>query len=566
MSTDLDSCADRDVGDGLVARRDTGPRVEREGCADMPASKPMARLGLLAVVALAGLSACATWPAYRVPQGAFGDSPDVMTSAPPGANAAANPDVAAAPSPVVPTIAPTISVPGPVVVNSTVQPRIDAESSGLAANAPPAIPEASQSTGVTLTEATAPASESNRDQLQPQKPLDATSPDSNPPSAGQQAAGGVVPGQTAPGAGSPAPAASATVTVAQPPGALARLRARFHNLIQPAPKPAKVAKDKKDKDGKSHDPAGTPHEPAQPVLTVHIPLPTSDESRVAKEDTRSPHGLFPAEEGPGPVSTAAVGVAQVGAPPAPPASQAEAAPSREVSEKPAVAGQIEQWPYSPQAVASAPKASSAPVPANEFDPIPVDEYQATVARVNGNANSLPSFHASQPTPNDTLHASASPATAAPPTAADTPPAASTPTTTELHVVPTVDAKPIVNEPALMRIDQAQAPRSAEEQGVSSARVDSQERPAPEQPPQLAQPSPPQTDATSSAGSPAPNAPAVQTSAALPVPAAPAPPVQTPVQTSVQKPIVRSAQWVGGRYGQPAWMTPYASPAAVPSGN
>jgi hypothetical protein len=235
-----------------------------------------------------------------------------------------------------------------------------------------------------------------------------------------------------------------------------------------------------------------------------------------------------------------------------------------VSAKPAVAGQIEQWPYSPQAVASAPKASSAPAPANEFDPIPVDEYQATVARVNGHANSLPAFHASQPTANDALHASASPAAPVPP------PAASTPPTTEQQVVPTVDAKPTVNEPALMRIDQAQPPGSAEEQGVSSARVDSQERPAPEQPPQLAQPSPPQTDATPSAGSSTPIAPAVQTSAALPVQAAPAPPVQTPVQTAVQTPVqtpvVRSPQWIGGRYGQPAWMAPYASPAAVPSGN
>jgi hypothetical protein len=518
----------------------------------MPASKPLARLGLLAVVALAGLSACATWPAYRVPQGAFGDSPDVvMTSSPPGANAAANPDVAAPPSPGVPTIAPTISVPGPVVVNSAIQPRLDSESSGLAANAPPAAPESSQSTGVTLTDATAPAAESNRDQLHPQKPLDATSPDSDPSSPGQQAGGGAVAGQTAPGAGSAAPAASATVTVTKPPGALARLRARFHKLIQPSPKPVSKAA----KDGKSHDPAAAPHEPAQPVVTVRIPLPTSDESRIAKEDARTPHGLFPAEEGPGPVSTAAVGVAQMGAPAAA-VSQAETVPSREVSEKPAAAGQIEQWPYSAQAVASAPKASSAPAPANEFDPIPVDEYQAAVARVNGNANSLPAFHSSQPTANGALHANASPVAAGPPPVVSTPPA------TELHVVPTVDAKPTANEPALMRIDQAQSPHSAEEQGVSSARVDSQERPAPEQPPQMAQPSPPQTDATPSAGSLAPIAPAVQTSAALPVQAAPAPPVQTAVQT----PVVRSPQWIGGRYGQPAWMAPYASPAAVPSGN
>lgn len=554
----------------------------------MLVSKPSTRLGLLAVFALAGVSACATWPAYRVPQGPLGTSADVVVpSSPPVSEVVANPAAAAPLSPSNATtdapgeapVAPTISVPGPLVAIPATQPRGDSETSGPAAStsppaaspvapslapaAPPAAPELPRSVDITPPEATAPSAESNRNELHPQKPLEVTSLNSDQSTSGQQSAGGVGPG-LAIAVGKPAPPQATAATPAnRPPSALAKLRARFHNLIQPSSKPA--SKPSKNAKSPATDPAATPHEPPPAVARVRIPLPTSDESRVVKEDVRSLHGLYPADEGQGPVATAGARNAQTGLSPVDPAvAQADNAFPHETIEKPAATAQIEQWPYGPQVAASVPKASNPPASLNEFDPIPVEEYKAAVARVNGEAPSLPAFHQTPPTPNDGLHAaSASPIVAAPQPPAPAPPAS------DLQVVPTADASPTATPPALIRIDQAEPRPSIEEQSGSSEHVDVKERPETEQPAPVMQPTPPPTDSPSSAGSPAPVAPAVQMSAAPAQPAAaPAQPVAAPIQPAgapTQAPAVRSPQWVGGRYGQPAWMVPYAAPA-VPRGN
>jgi hypothetical protein len=326
--------------------------------------------------------------------------------------------------------------------------------------------------------------------------------------------------------------------------------------MQPSSKPAS----KPSKDGKSPatGPAATPHEPPPAVARVRIPLPTSDESRLVKEDVRSLHGLYPADEGQGPVATAGARNAQTGLSPVDPAlARADSDFPHETNEKPAATAQIEQWPYGSQVVASVPKASNPPASLNEFDPIPVEEYKAAVSRVNGEAPALPAFHQTPPTANDMLHApSASPIVAAPQPPPPAPPAS------ELQVVPTVDASPTATPPALIRIDQAEPRPGNEEQSGSSEHLDVTERPEPEQPAPVTQPTPPPTDSPSSAGSPAPVAPAVQMSAA---PAQTAAATAQPAAAPAQAPAVRSPQWVGGRYGQPAWMVPYAAPA-VPRGN
>ena len=127
-------------------------------------------------------------------------------------------EAAAPPPPGDAPIAPTISVPGPlVVIPAAPAPRrfgieragnehVNAGHAGRCTGPrTPSSPEPPRSTDITPPEATGASSESNRDQLRPQKPLDVTSLDSDPSGPGQQAAGGVGPGQTAPAANPAAP-------------------------------------------------------------------------------------------------------------------------------------------------------------------------------------------------------------------------------------------------------------------------------------------------------------------------------------------------------------------------
>ena len=274
----------------------------------------------------------------------------------------------------------------------------------------------------------------------------------------------------------------------QPTGALAKLRARFHNLIQPASKSTA----KTSKAAKPSGPAATPQGTPQVVASVHIPLPLSDPNRVVQEDSRAAHTIAPAEE-PSPVSTAARD-AQPGSASADAVGfQVGQAVVQRAGTKPPTAQEIEPWPFGPQAAASANKVPNTTA-TEDFDPIPVEEYKAAIIGSN-EANSLPSFNrtaSSQQSADTSSNTTvAQPMTAAPPAA-------------ELQVVP----------PAI---------------------PPSQERPM------LAQQQP-QTVPTAAAGTVGPVSPAIQTlpatSAEQAVPTAP-----------------RPSQWIGGRYGQPAWMVP-----------
>jgi hypothetical protein len=316
-----------------------------------------------------------------------------------------------------------------------------------------------------------------------------------------------------------------------------------HSSAKPASKPSKAAK--------SHDSTKPAPDQPQPVAGVRISLPMSDPSHVAKDDPRTLHGLYPGEEGPGPVSTADVRGPQAVAPTAASTtSQENGFLPNEMIEKSAATEQIEQWPYGPQSAANVPKASNGAPPASDFDPIPVEEYQAAVARTKDNVTSVPAFHQGPQAPNDGLHA----ANALPPTevvpstaplAAQPIPAPSESPAIEPRGEPTVDAPPSQNAPPLMQIEQAESPKSVQEPSGSSQRVGLQEPAEPQPSPQAALRAPQM-----------PSTPQPQLSAA---------PTWLPAeQRPPRMPAVRSPQWVGGRYGQPVWMAvPYAT-QAVPS--
>jgi len=469
----------------------------------------------------------------------------------------ASPDAAASRPPGEPSVAPTISVPGPLATGplATVPvSRPDAEGgpSSPATSplpppppappaAPPELPEPSRSTDLTPPEATSPAAESNRDQLRPQKPLDVTSPDSDQPNPGQQTNGGMSPGQpSAFQIGVTTPRVKAP-PVNRPVGPLAKLRARFHALTHSSAKPASKA-------AKPHDPTAPAADQPQAVAGVRISLPVSDPAHVAKEEPRTLHGLYPAEEGPDPVSTSEARGPQAAAPPAAATAQENGFVPQETIEKSAATGQIDEWPNGPQAAVSVPKGSSGPAPASDFDSIPVEEYQAAVARAKDDANSVPAFRQGLQSPNEGQQAAnVSPPTEAvsstvsstAPLAAQPMPAPAESPAIEPRGVPTVDAPPSQHAPPLTQIEQAESPKSVREPGGSSQRVDLQE--------------PVEPGRTTQAASPAP-----QMSAA--------PTLLPAEQRPTQLPAVRRSQWIGGRYGQPAWMAaPYAAPA-IPRGN
>jgi hypothetical protein len=293
----------------------------------------------------------------------------------------------------------------------------------------------------------------------------------------------------------------------QPTGPLAKLRARFHNLIQPGSKSTAKAS----KVAKPSGPAATPQGTPQVVASVHIPLPLSDPNRIVQEDSRAAHTIAPAE-GQSPVSTATARDAQPRSASADAVGfQVDQTAGQRGGTKPPTRQEIEPWPFGPQAAASANKVPNTTA-TEDFDPIPVEEYKATIAGAN-EANSLPAFNRTSPSSCQQA-ANTSSNTAAPQPMTATPPAA------ELQVVP----------PAI---------------------PPSQERPMlPQQQPQ--------TVPTAAAGTVGPVAPAIQispaTSAESAMPTSPQPVRPSPMQPS---------QWIGGRYGQPAWMVPYL---AVPEGS
>lgn len=465
----------------------------------MSFSRQLARLGLLGTFSLVGLSACALCPAYRAPQGISGSSPQtVVTSSPPVTDAAPTTPAAAPSPPEESSAASTLSVPGPV--GPAPAPGSDAGSSKPSdvippPPAPPAVPTSSNGAN---------SAASNHDQLQTQKPLEVT------PSASGQADGVSAAGQ--PGAPSPL-AANVMVTIPQtaskppaehPVGPLTKLRARFHNLIQPPPKSTA----KSSKATKSTNPAGAPQQPPQVVAGVRIPLPMSDPNRVVLEDSRAAHTIVPASENQVPVAPVGVREAQTSPPPANLATGSAASTQG-----------VEPWPFSPQAAVKTAQVTNA-APADDFDPIPVDEYKAAVARAS-DATSLPTFNQASASESRQAANGASNGPLPQPAPAQA--------SSEMQVVPT-----------------------APSQANPAAQVDAQNSSVPQRPVSSTNPLP-QAVPTVASGPAGSAAPAIQI-----------PSVPTTEQTvPTPAPAMRPAQWIGGRYGQPAWMVPYLAGPEAP---
>jgi hypothetical protein len=307
---------------------------------------------------------------------------------------------------------------------------------------------------------------------------------------------------------------------------LAKLKARFHHLVQPTPKPPL----KPLNSDKTAEPVVTPRDASPPTVAVRIPLPRSDEGAVARDSSPTLHGLYPADESLVAAATPTVRGMQPAVLPAAPIQTASAAPTNE-SPTSATPGQIEQWPYSPQAATSVSTASHAPAPAHDFDPMPVEDYRTAVAKATGDANSLPSFDQAA---TDSKAAESQLVTTANPAS-------------ELHVVPKAQGPSAEGRPALIPIDQAESQASVGPRATPNAPANLPEQSqsqalAPDVPP-----APAAADSATPASTTEGLAPAVQMSGTAPTPAVP----------------VRSPQWIGGRYGQPAWMS---APATAPAGN
>jgi hypothetical protein len=497
--------------------------------------KPSRRLGFLGGVALVGLAGCAVWPTSRVPAVPQGAAAEVVaTPAPAVAEPAPSPQPGSAEPSVDAPGAPSISAPGPVVAppappadsskDPIATPPAPGTTSAVPPLAPPAQPEAGPISGSPSPAETGPAAESNHDQLGPQRPLDLSSPGSNPADLNQSNSGQPSTGVTAPLPVPPAPAGSSQPSEGsksdKPLSPLARLKARFHRLVQPAPKPPQ-------KPINTDKPAETVVAP--PAVTVRIPLPTSNETQIAQQSSPTVHGLYPADEdsastmpsGPGPQP----GVV--------PAGQAQAAGTTPAGARSASAapGEIEQWPYSPQSAVKTAESSHTPAPSSDFDPMPVEEYRAALAKATGDSNPLPAFQQKSANSN----ASASPAVAAT-------------TTAQLHDVPKVQGPASESRPTLIPIDQAESHAAVGPQSTLPEPLDSQARDQSQQGPPQIPPAPPSAPAPATpVGSTEGVTPAVQMSATAPAQVVP----------------VRSPQWIGGRYGQPAWMS---VPAASPTSN
>jgi hypothetical protein len=503
--------------------------------------KPSTRLGFLGAYALVGLAGCAIWPTSRVPAGLHGAAPEVVVTPAPASPAPNPQNPVIGPSVDGPSAAtnsangPVIAPPAPPAAESTTGPATVPPSPATAftapPQAPPMAPEIVPGSISPVPPETAPAAESNGNQNQPQRPLNAPSPSLIPGDVNQSASGQPsvsVSGQlqvTPPAASAPSPGAQ-SAPANQPPSALAKLKARFHHLVQPTPKPPL----KPLNSDKAAEPVVTPRDPSPPAVAIRIPLPRSDEGAVARDSSPTLHGLYPADESPVAVATPTVRAMQPSVMPAAPIQTASAAPTNE-SPTSATPGQIEQWPYSPQAATRVSTASHASAPANDFDSMPVEEYRTAVAKATGDANSLPSFD--QAATDSKAPESQSVTTANP--------------ASELHVVPKAQGPSAEGRPALIPIDQAESHASVGPRATPNAPADLQER---SQSQALAPDVPPAPAAANSA-TPASTteglAPAVQMSGTAPTPAVPG----------------RSPLWIGGRYGQPAWMS---APAASPAGN
>jgi hypothetical protein len=473
----------------------------------MSFSKQLTQLGLLGSFTLVGLSACTTCPGYRAPQGLCEPSQTVVTASPPVTEAA--PSTLSTTPPVAPppdetSAGSTLSVPGPVgqapttgADSGTSKPSDFVAPPPAPAAVPPA-PEPPNRVGGSSAGITTPAAESNADQPRTQKPLDVLSiPD---PAEGQTQAAAAPPAD-------------------HPIGPLARLRARFHDLIQPPPKTAA----KSSNAAKATGPAATPQASPQVVASVRLPLPVSDSNRVVQEDSRAAHTILPETDGQIAVTPNGVRAVQTAQAPADAAGLQVDEAAQRGGGKTVATQEIEQWPFGPQAAVQSTNVPNR-TPTDDFDPIPVDEYKAAIVRAN-DATSLPTFNRTPPSESRQ-------ATTVPSNAPVSQPMAAAQNTSELQVVPRAVA-PLQERPMPVP------------QGNPAAQVDAPSISTSQQAVSSTGPLP-QTVPAAAAGAAGAVAPAIEIS--------PAPSAEQVAPTSVRP--ARPAQWIGGRYGQPAWMVPY----------
>jgi hypothetical protein len=248
-----------------------------------------------------------------------------------------------------------------------------------------------------------------------------------------------------------------------------------------------------------------------------------DPNRVVQEDSRAAHTILPETEGSVSVATAGVRDVQTAQAPADAAELQVDEAAQRGGGKTAATHEIEQWPFGPQAAVRSTKVPNA-APIDDFDPIPVDEYKAAIVRAN-DATSLPTFNRTPPSESQQ-------ATTTPSNAPVSQPVAAAQNASELQVVPRAVA-PFQERPMPVP------------QGNPAAQVDGPSNPVSQQPVSSTGPLP-QTVPTAASGAAGAVAPAIEIS--------PAPSAAQPMPTLAQP--VRPAQWIGGRYGQPAWMVPY----------
>lgn len=508
----------------------------------MPLRKPWMRLVPLGTLAAVGLSACASLSPHRTtcpPQVA---STPAVVPGPAAPDSSATADVGPPPAP------PAPPVPGKVP--------------GL--NAPGLNPNESFGATPPQSPSPSPSADTNRDDFPPQRPSDVPSrlgqhmspPDSEaspdapsrfdapprleiPPSPPSPELNDSHPGNdVSPPSGSPKSSDAdqgSTTPADKPTTPLARLKKRIYDLTH---RPAKPATDPaKDANAPPADPSRPPDAPPA-VGQNRRALPSADPDVFVRADSRPRQSLFLPTEGQ--AAPVPVVVETPMAPILPGEVRAKFAPS---------SAAIEDWPYGPTAT-SQHVSESAEVIA-DFNPIPVEEYQAAVSKLVDDITKVEDFVGSQNTNSDGLAP-----TAAAPASTDPNPSAISPV--PAGTVPIESVKTHMTSPV-----QAGATTSSESLGHNSFEVPPQVEPQPtlsEMPP--SETLPPSVPATASPQFVIPQVavPPVATPQAIIAPTS-LPPVPP---TAVHTPAAVAPSPVGGRYGQPAWM--WAAPQNASNGS
>jgi hypothetical protein len=604
----------------------------------MDRSKPFRRLLPVGVVSVAGLAGCCTAPAYRA----------VVTSQPPHSVVAAVPAPGTSQPPA--EVSPEVVVPAPSVPGAALPALPPATS------APPLAPP--QSNGNTGSVAPAPPSALvPSSQLYLNAPMGTLQsplpPAPAPPAASQTEAAQPAPAITAPNLGIPvqapathngdsgngtAPGDSAQKPLAKnkksakpndpPPSPLARLRKRFHDFAHPPTKPAP----KKDGDQTaSTEPTTVAKGATQPVIGYRVPLPTAEPGVAVRIQTPLTHPMYAADdvETTHPAATngqtaAVAATSQLAAPlitaqpaaplvtaqPAMPLASAASATAA-TSNKAANEDSLEQWPYRGGASTMPDQPQTATQTAvqatdDDFTAIPVEEYRATVLKIEPQTNSPAHAEtAFQPPP-------APPATSGPTSGSDEQhvqsPETAVPVSHPVRATPAAGSgsaerpEMIVIPQAVHRTDRPEQlgdSSSGEEKAGEDRRigVDQSNEPAvarghvdlrdlssgPPAPTTWRAPSfAPRTDTAGATQSDVNHGSLNQVSLDQVVPAAvystsfnpgwtlppaivqgPVPSPGAPIGPGAFSPVV------GGRYGQPAWMTPRSAPSsnyAAPAAN